>query len=139
LINSSIVALGLPKGIKGVEAYTQSYQLDNTTRLPGHVAASILYNMMLEKYKDKQSPVIMSNMKIRIFYLKNNIDRFKAIALPTDIEEIPSWFAEHFEPNIDTSAQLDRLVDRPLQHILTAICKEVPNIQSLLVDDLLTF
>lgn len=132
-----IMSIGLPKGVNKVEEYTNNLRIHGKdAKLPGHVSASILYNMCLDKYNDKESPPIVSGMKIKVFYLKNKIDRFKSIAIPVDIEQIPSWFSK-FE--IDREAHIERLVDNPLTNILKAIDKQVPSKQSLLTDSLLEF
>lgn len=134
---SDIRDIGLPRGINGLEDYTTAFEADYDTRLPGHVAASILYNNMLKEYNDKASPAITSGTKIKVFYLKRPYGRFKSIALPTDIEIVPKWFLEDFD--INTDAHVSRLVDRPLENIVKAIGYTSPSRQSLLADDLLVF
>jgi DNA polymerase elongation subunit (family B) len=133
-----IMSIGLPKGVKGVEKYTTDLRVHGEgARLPGHVAASIFYNLCLEKFNDKESVPIYSGMKIKVFYLKKKVNRFKAIAIPVDIEQVPSWFFERFE--IDREAHIKRLVDKPLQNILKAIDQQVPSKQSMLADSFLEF
>ena len=78
-------------------------------------------------------------MKIKVYYLKRTFGKFKSIALPTDIDTIPQWFIDNFLPIIDREAQLERLINKPLEHILNAINKKVPSEQLLLVNDLLEF
>ena len=134
-----MLSIGLPKGINNLEKYNDTYLLDYKTRLPGHVAASILYNEQLDEYNDLASLRITSGMKIKIFYLKKPIGRFKAIALPTDLDIIPDWFHEYFSDKIDRDAQLYRLVDKPLEHILKAIDEEVPTAQLLHIKELFEF
>ncbi len=135
-----LMTIGLPKGVKGVEDYTKQYELlGNDVRLPGHVAASILYNICLKEYKDKESTPIFSGMKIKVFYLKTKIGRFKSIAIPVDIEQVPEWFIRDFTDKIDLDAHLLRLVDKPLGNIIKAIDKEVPSRQQLFIDDVLVF
>lgn len=132
-----IMSIGLPKGIKGVEDYTMRYQADSTTRLPGHVAAGIFYNICLKQFNDKLSMPIMSGMKIKVFYLTQPVGRFKSIAIPVDAEEVPEWFLTNF--SVDKDAHIERLVDNPLGNIIKAIGKQVPSKQSLLVNELLEF
>ncbi len=63
--------IGLPKGIKGIEKYTQELKaFGQGVRLPGHVAASILYNICREKFNDKESIPITSGMKIKVFCVR---------------------------------------------------------------------
>jgi DNA polymerase elongation subunit (family B) len=133
----NVMSIGLPKGIKGVEEYTRDFEFDSTTRLPGHVAAAILYNKCLDQFEDNRSPTIVSGMKIKVFYLTQKVGRFKSIAIPVDIEQVPSWFYDNF--SIDRDAHIERLVDNPLNNIFRAIGKKVPSKQDLVVDDLLGF
>jgi len=135
---NDIMSIGLPKGVKGVEEYTQNLKVyGEKTRLPGHVAASIHYNLCLKKYSDKESLPIVSGMKIKVFYIKHKVERFTSIALPTDVEVVPQWFLDHYE--IDRKKHIERLVDNPLGNIIGAIGKDVPSRQGLLVDSLLEF
>ena len=133
-----IMSIGLPKGVKKVEDYTDQYKIYGSgVRLPGHVAASIFYNKCLEEYDDRDNLPIVSGMKIKVFYLSQKYGRFKSIAIPTDTQKIPDWFTEHFTVNRDM--HIERLVDNPLNNIIKAIGKETPSRQSMLVDDLLDF
>jgi len=134
-----VLELGLPKGCNNVEKYTTDYERDEKARLPGHVAAAIFYNICLEQYHDKVSPPITSGMKIKVFYLTDTYvnGKFKAIAIPTDIDTIPKWFVDNFK--IDYDAQIERLVDNPLENILHAIGKNSPTRQDMLVDSLFSF
>ena len=132
-MKTDVRTIGLPKGINGIEDYSQRYKHDTNTRLPGHVAAAIHYNKCLEAFGDKQSPVIMSGMKIKVFYLLGDHGKFTSIALPTDIEMIPKWFLESFRVDIDK--HIERLVDNPLTNILKAIDKRCPTEQSMLIDE----
>lgn len=135
---NDIMAIGLPKGVKGVEKYTNELRVyGDGARLPGHVAASILYNMCLEQFNDKASMNIISGTKIKVFYLTAKVGRFKSIAIPVDIEQVPKWFIEEFK--VDREAHIERLVDNPLKNILKAIGKDVPSKQGLVVDSLLDF
>lgn len=133
-----VMSIGLPKGIKGIEEYSEKLRIyGDGQRLPGHVAAAIHYNKRIEEYDDKESLPISSGMKIKVFYLTSKFDRFKSIAIPTDAEQVPQWFIDNF--TIDREAHIERLVDNPLQNIIKAVGYEVPSKQSLLVDTLLEF
>lgn len=136
---TNILDIGLPKGISDADGYTKRFEMDSNTRLPGHVAAAIHYNMMLDKHNDKNSLRIRSGMKIKVFYLTGNHGKFKSIALPTDTEIIPEWFVKEFQPQIDFDAHIERLVDNPLKNILKAIDKDVPSEKSIFIDSLFEF
>jgi DNA polymerase elongation subunit (family B) len=133
---NDVMSIGLPKGVKKVEHYTQEYKIHGEgARLPGHVAASIFYNQCLDEFGDKESMRIMTGMKIKVFYLTQKYGKFKSIAIPVDIEQVPSWFLEKF--TIDRDAHIQRLVDNPLNNIIRAIGKKTPSRQDLFADDLL--
>jgi len=135
---NDIMSIGLPKGVKKVEHYTNEYLIHGEgARLPGHVAASIFYNLCRDEFNDNESMPIISGMKIKVFYLSQKYGKFKSIAIPVDIEQVPQWFLDEFV--VDRNAHIERLVDKPLQNIIKAIDKDVPTRQSMLVDDVLGF
>ncbi len=127
--------IGLPTGIKKIEAYELEYEIDNAVHLPGHIAAAVHYNECLKEFDDKVSMKIISGSKIKVFYLRQKRGRFKSIAIPVDIEQVPDWFLNGFEFEIDKEKHIDRLVDQPLKNILGAIGKKPPSKQQLLIDD----
>jgi hypothetical protein len=135
----NILTLGLPKSVNGLEDYYKKYLEDSTTFLPGNIIASIFYNMQLKEYNDNENFPITSGTKIKTYYLKKPIGRFKSIALPTDIETIPKWFIEHFLQRLDINLQVEKLVDDSLQNILDAIGYGVPSEQSLFSEELFEF
>lgn len=134
---NDIMTIGLPKGVRNVERYTSAYKADSTTTLPGHVAASIFYNICLKEFNDNTSPNIKSGMKIKVFYIMQTCGRFKSIAIPTDIDEVPNWFLANFK--VDRDAHITRLIDKPLNNIINAIDKTTPSKQSVFTDALLEF
>lgn len=136
----NIMDIGLPKGVKKVEDYTERYASNEPDlRLPGHVAASIFWNHCLENYDDKESFPIVSGMKIKVFYLTKKFGKFKSIAIPTDTKTVPKWFKKHFEPLIDREAQASRLIESTIKTILAAIDVKMPTRKSLLFDDLVEY
>jgi DNA polymerase elongation subunit (family B) len=135
-----VMAIGLPKGIRGIEQYTADLAIfGDGQRLPGHVAAGIFYNKCREARDDNESLKIITGMKIKVFYLTRKIGRFKSIALPVDGESVPQWFIDDFVDIIDVDAHLERLVDNPLQNIIKAVGLVSPTKQGQLTDSLLEF
>lgn len=135
---NSIMNIGIPKGVKRVEHYTEEFEtLGMKARLPGHVAASIFYNIMRKHENAFDFPAIASGSKIRVFKLKNKIGKFKSIALPRDIEDIPPWFEKHVDINIEEHVK--SLIDKPLNNILHAIGKSTPTNHTVFIDSFLEF
>jgi len=135
--HENIIPLGITMGIENLEQYTDEWERDPNCRLPGHVRAAILYNECLKKYNDVVNLPILSGSKIKKYMLRNPDGKWKTMAFPADIEELPKWFEENYK--LDYKEQIDRLVDKPLGNIIKAIGKEPPSKQSLLTDDLLEF
>jgi DNA polymerase elongation subunit (family B) len=124
-----LVDIGLPKGVKNVELYTEKYKLEGVkARLPGHVAASIHYNECLKHYGDKESAPITSGNKIKVFYLTKKYGKFKSIAIPTDMEQVPQWFTDHFE--VKRTLHEEKLIDNNLKIIFNSIERIVPTAQT---------
>lgn len=139
LATNNILEIGLPKGIKGIEDYTERYNLDQTTLLPGHVAASMFWNKCIEEYNDLVNTKISSGMKIRVFYFQKTFGRFKSIAVPADLKALPEWFIKYYHGIIDRQTQVTKLVDDPLENLVAAIGKIIPTKKSLLVDELVEY
>lgn len=138
LASEDILSIGIPSGINNLERYTEEYEQYEKTRLPGHVAAAILYNKTRIENEDFSSPEITSGMKIKRFYLRKQFGRFKAIALPTDMtkHEIPEWF---FEFEIDAKLHVNKLVDGPINNVVKAIGEEAPSHSSVKFKSLFEF
>lgn len=131
-----LIEIGLPKGVKKVEYYTDMYRVEGEkARLPGHVAASIHYNECLKKFGDKENPPITSGSKVKVFYLTKKYGKFKSIAFPTDLEQTPKWFDDNFE--CDRLKHESRLIDNNLSIIFDAIGRVVPTAQTQFNDDIL--
>lgn len=138
--NEGILNIGLPIGVKNMAKYTELYEKeDKNARLPGNVSASIHWNLMRDLSNDKESIKIVSGTKIKVYYLKTTYrNKFKSIAIPTDTIDIPEWFIDYFSSNIDVDAQMERLIHKPLEAILSAIGKDVPTKQMLLNNSLVS-
>lgn len=146
-LTDEILLLGLPKGIKkNMEKYHLAMINKEKVTIPGHVAAAIHWNHMLKVNEDKISPELTTGMKLKVYYLKKpmtypEIDgfAFKSIAIPVDIEYIPEWFDLQFFSNIDRHVQIEKLVDMPLEHIISAIDLKSPTAQDLVINSLIEF
>lgn len=134
-IMEDVRALGSPKGINKLESYTERFNAkEENLRLPGHVSAAILWNKCLQSYKDKESPRIISGSKLSVFYLTSPIGRFKSIGVPVDLDVLPSWFVKNFVPIIDRKMQIEKLVDRPMEIMISVAGIKVPTKKKLLFE-----
>ena len=131
-----IRGLGSPKGINKLEHYTERFNAkEEKLRLPGHVSAAILWNKCLQSYGDKESQRITSGSKLSVFYLTSPIGRFKSIAVPVDLDVLPPWFVKHFIPIIDRGIQIEKLVDRPMEIMISVAGIKVPTKKKLLFEE----
>jgi DNA polymerase elongation subunit (family B) len=136
LETADIAMLGLPKGINKLEEYTDRLNSkEEKLMLPGHVSAAILWNKCIYSYKDNDSPKIISGSKLSVYYLKRPIGRFKSIAVPKDAQRLPDWFVEHFVPRIDRAAQIERLIDKPMEIMISAAGIKVPTKKRLKLEE----
>jgi DNA polymerase elongation subunit (family B) len=135
----NFMGTGLPKGVKNIEKYTKTLMEESDCFLPGHVAAAIHFNQCIIDHDDKETIPIHSGDKIKIFYTIQQFGRFKAIAIPVDIEQIPQWFIDDFVPLIDIEAHIERLINKPLNNIIKAIGLTTPSKQSLFVESIIEF
>jgi len=145
--SNDILRIGLPIGVKKIEEYTKKYndglkftketdkffdtsevEKKSDTNLPGHIAASLHWNLARNEYKDFESMEIVSGTKIKVYYLKSLYynNKFKSIAIPVDIGTIPNWFIKYYKDDIDIDAQMDRLIYKPLKNIFDAIHRIIP-------------
>lgn len=129
--------LGKPTRVKNLETYVDRLNSgEEGFMVPGHVRACILWNQCLEQYGDKATMRIVSGMKVRLFYLKKPIGKFKSIAMPVDLDVIPDWFKENFIPALDFDGQVKKLVDAPLKSMLLAVNERIPTRKGLMIDEL---
>lgn len=137
LLDAPLMKVGLPMRVKNIDNFVERLNAnEENLMVPGHVRASILWNKCLEEYNDKATMRIVSGMKIQVYYLKKPIGKFKAIALPVDLDVIPEWFTEHWERQIARDVQVEKLVDSKLKSMLLAINERIPTRKGLLIDEL---
>lgn len=129
-----LIRLGMPKGIKKIEQYTTSYEIDPNTRLPGHVAASILYNQTIERLnlRGEYDPIV-TGTKILVFDLRIPHKRFKSVAIPSSITTLPQWFLDEFV--IDVDKMVTKLIDNPLNNIIKSTNRQSPTEQHIALMD----
>jgi DNA polymerase elongation subunit (family B) len=130
---------GLPKKVNKVEKYEKDYEEDPTCRISGGQAAAMLWNILLDKYEDKESMRITSGTSVRVYNLTKKIGRFQTIAVPADLMQLPEWFKDAIMPIIDRDVQVDKLVNLTLTNICDAIGKQIPTQKAVMADELLVF
>ena len=84
--------------------------------IPGHVMASINWNMMIERHNDKHATKIVDGQKIVVCKLKENNDyRITSIAYPVDETHLPDWFTSL---PFDDDKMSATIVDKKVENLL---------------------
>ncbi len=136
---SDLLDIGIPRGVNNIEKYVQQIETEPQKMVPNHTRAAIYYNKLLEENKDVESPRISSGMKIKTYYLKEFTGKYNSIAIPSEMTTVPEWFKKTFFDKIDKDAQIKRLIDDPIQSILSAIGEQTPTEKILLIKETLEF
>lgn len=115
---------GTPKAVNGLNYYTDIImrQLDKIkvdgkrVSVPGHVRASLQWNLLRDINRDKHSLKILNGSKIVVCKLKETPDNdAKSIAYPIDEPHLPEWFKEL---PFDDEGMMETVVDKKLENIL---------------------
>jgi predicted metalloenzyme YecM len=62
--------------------------------MPGHVRASINWNILKRMYGDKYSMNITDGAKVIVCKLKDNPLEYTSVAYPVDELRLPTWFKD---------------------------------------------
>ena len=83
--------------------------------LPGHVAASLNWNMLRELNQDRYAVEIVDGMKTIVCKLKPNTFKLKSVAYPVDATKIPEWFQKL---PFDHELMEQTIVDKKLDNLI---------------------
>ncbi len=85
---------GTPKRVNNLTTYGIKEEKQGKANLPGHVRASINWNILKKMHGDKYSMQIVDGMKVIVCKLKDNPLGYTSVAYPTDELRLPNWFKE---------------------------------------------
>lgn len=85
---------GTPKSVNKLTWYNEQLQKGKKITIPGHVRASLNWNVLRKMNSDNHSLEIVDGMKIIVCPLRNNLMGYTSIAFPTDLITLPQWFKE---------------------------------------------
>jgi DNA polymerase elongation subunit (family B) len=115
---------GSPKAVNNLTSYRQKEEAMFEAKMkgkkiqfsmPGHVRASLNWNLMLDIHKDMQTTKIVDAMKVIVCKLKENPTLMTSIAYPVDETHLPDWFLElPFDEDAMTAAIVDKKIDNLL-------------------------
>ena len=85
---------GSPKRANNITEYQAKEEKQGKANMPGHVRASINWNVLRRLNGDKYSMQIVDGMKVIVCKLKDNPLGFTSVAYPTDELRLPKWFQD---------------------------------------------
>jgi len=85
---------GSPKRCNNLTKFTEQERREGKTNMPGHVRASMNWNVLCRMNHDKYSEQIMDGQKVIVCKLKPNPLGFVSVAYPTDQLHLPQWFKD---------------------------------------------
>ena len=106
---------GSPKRANNITAYAKKEDREGKANMPGHVRASLNWNIMRRMNSDQYSMQIVDGMKVIVCKLKSNALGWTSIAYPTDELHLPQWFKDlPFDDAEMESTVIDGKVDNLL-------------------------
>ena len=132
---------GMPKRVNNLTTYTEKYEklkgLTNkdplslqrsklaklpkskeNNMIPGHVTASIHWNILQQLNGDNYSMKITDGMKVIVCRLKPNPLGYESVAYPTDEMHLPTWFKEL---PFDDERMEESVLNKKIQNVLGAM------------------
>jgi DNA polymerase elongation subunit (family B) len=106
---------GSPKRANNIGHYRKLEEKQGKANMPGHVRASINWNVLKSLNGDKYSQEIVDGMKVIICKLKTNPLNYTSVAYPVDELRIPEWFKDL---PFDHSAMEETIIDNKLDNLI---------------------
>jgi hypothetical protein len=85
---------GSPKRANNITEYREKEKKQGKANMPGHVRASINWNVLREMNGDKYSMQIVDGMKVIVCKVRDNPMGYTSVAYPVDELRLPKWFQE---------------------------------------------
>ena len=85
---------GSPKRANNITKYQNKEYNNGKTNMPGHVRASINWNILKKMFDDRYSMGIADGAKVIVCKLKANPLGFLSVAYPVDELRVPQWFKD---------------------------------------------
>lgn len=106
---------GSPKRANKISAYRLKEQESGSCTMPGHVRASLNWNVLCDINDDKYTTRITDGAKVIVCKLKNNVMEMSSIAYPVDEHRLPDWFKNL---PFDDDGMEEVLIDKKLENLL---------------------
>jgi intein/homing endonuclease len=106
---------GTPKRVNNIGKFLAQEEEKGKANMPGHVRASINWNILKKMNSDIHSMNIVDGFKVIVCKLKPNQMGFTSIAYPIDELRLPEWFKEL---PFDHDLMEETIIDNKLDNLL---------------------
>jgi len=106
---------GSPKRANKISSYQIIEEENGKSNIPGHVRASINWNVLKRVYKDSYSLSILDGAKVIVCKLKHNPLGLTSVAFPIDEPHLPQWFKDL---PFDHAEMEQVIIDKKLENLI---------------------
>ena len=140
------VEKGSPKKVNGLTGHSDKMKATavndvykskgGKANIPGHVRASLNWNLLCDINKDKHSMRITDGSRIIVCRLKPNPTGIDSIAYPMDEPRLPKWF---LELPFDEEAMEEIIIDKKLDNLVGVLGWDFEDTKARPGDEFFTF
>ena len=139
--------MGSPKRVNNLTKYRQirnlqrsanlkGNRIDEKKTIPGHVSASLNWNLLREINDDRYSMEIQDGAKVIVCKLSGNPMGMTSVAYPVDEMQLPEWFKKL---PFDRDAMEQSLVDKKIKNLLSVLNWDISDRNDTTFNQLFTF
>ena len=128
---------GSPKRANNITKYQGLEEKNGKANMPGHVRASINWNVLKKLFGDKYSMSITDGAKVIVCKLKANPLGFTSVAYPVDELRLPQWFKDLPFEHAEMEAVI---IDKKISNLIGVLNWDLASTnEKTTADDLFTF
>ena len=128
---------GSPKRANNITKYQGLEEKHGKANMPGHVRASINWNVLKKLFGDKYSMSITDGAKVIVCKLKANPLGFTSVAYPVDELRLPQWFKDLPFEHAEMEAVI---IDKKISNLIGVLNWDLASTnEKTTADDLFTF
>jgi hypothetical protein len=102
---------GMPKRVNNLTKF-RALEAKKKANLPGHVRASLNWNVLRQLNNDNTSLEIFDGMKVVVCKLRNSPLGYTSVAYPVDEHRLPEWFKElPFDSDTMSTSAIDKKIE----------------------------
>ena len=106
---------GSPKRANNITKYQALEETTGKANMPGHVRASINWNILKKIFHDTYSMNITDGAKVIVCKLRTNALGFTSVAFPVDEIRLPAWFKEL---PFDHAEMENVIIDKKIENLI---------------------